>query len=173
MNIGIVYSTLTGNSKKLADFIFENYQKKCDAPVDIRHLDENALKAYDTLILCYWCKRGTADPLTVNLIQKLSGKKLIMIGTLGAYPDSPHGSKLKVNIRELVQTANTLLGNFTCQGKIDPARTEKRLLIPKGEPHHLDEEGYKRHLESRRHPDEADMQNALLSVHKALSGEPA
>lgn len=167
MEAAIVYSTITGNSKMLADAVYQNIEG-CTEPRNIKDVDDTFLNAYDTFIFCYWCRRGTADTTTIDLLEKISGKKIVMLGTLGAYPDSPHGEKLKERVGELVEKSNCLLGNFICQGKIDPARTEKRLKIPKGEPHYLDEEGYKRHLESRKHPDKNDLHNAVAAVKEAL-----
>lgn len=169
MKAAIVYSTVTGNAKKLADSVYENIEG-CAEPRNIKDVEEAFLEDYGTYIFCYWCRRGTADPMTISLLEKMSNKEVIMLGTLGAYPDSPHGIGLKTRVQELVEKKNRLLGNYICQGKIDPARTEKRLKIPKGEPHHLDEEGYKRHLESRKHPDAQDLKNAILTVKDALYG---
>ncbi len=167
MTNAVIYSTLTGNAKKIADAVYGNIPD-CTRPQNIMHVDDRFLEVHDVFVLCYWCNRGTADPLTMGLLKVLKGKKVIMLGTLGAYPDSPHGQSLRSRIKEIAEANNTLLGNFICQGKIDPARTERRLKIPAGQPHHLDEEGYRRHLESRKHPDESDIKRALDTVRIAL-----
>lgn len=167
MNCQIIYSTLTGNALKLATAAARAVGGTV-SPRNLQTVTAEELAGADVLVCCYWCNRGTADPLTVSLIKRLQGKRMIMLGTLGAYPDSPHGQQLLQRVRALVEQENFLLENFICQGKIDPARTERRLLIPKGEPHHLDEAGYQRHLESRNHPDETDLLRVKRAVQAGL-----
>ncbi len=155
MNIGIVYSSVTGNTKKLALGIH-----KILGDAEIMSIEEaDDLKRFDLLIIGYWVNRGTADMKTQKLIERLTGKKIAVFGTSGLYGDSDGALRYKDRVKELVQRDNTYLGGFICQGKIEESRTEKRRQIPKGQSHYLDEEGYKRHLESRKHPDEQDLLN--------------
>lgn len=167
MNCRVLYSTLTGNALKLATAAVESVGGAI-SPINLQTVTTEDLADADVLIICYWCNRGATDSLTSSLLGRLQGKRIIMLGTLGAYPDSPHGQQVLQRVRDLVEAQNMLLENFLCQGKIDPARTERRLLIPPGQPHHLDAAGYQRHLESRQHPDEADLLRAKLAVQAGL-----
>lgn len=167
MKATLVYSSLTGNTLKVAKAIYE----ACDEITNMYsvkdkdiHIDEN-----DVLVVCYWNSKGTADVNTINFLKQQKGKKIIAVGTLGAYPDSEHAVRMKARVKQLIEeNGNEWLADFCCQGKIDPARTERRLAIPEGQPHHLDEEGYKRHLESRKHPNEEDLRLAIEVVKNAF-----
>lgn len=164
----IVYSSLTGNTKKIATHLSENISAELfDADTAMTQLD---LDAYDIFIICYWTDRGIADPKSRKFIDLLHDKKIIAVGTLGGPSDTDYAQSIKDRVRAYAaEKSNFVIGDFICQGKIDPARTEARLKIPKGEPRYLDEEGYKRHLESRTHPDEIDLANAVSAVTSALN----
>lgn len=173
MKVIIVYSTLTGNTQKVAEGIYDRIKQQQNIEIKITNLADSSedMTPYDLVVLCYWCRRGTADPRTMAFIETVKDKKIIAIGTLGAYPNSPHGEMLKVNVKKLIEEKNIFIADFTCQGKIDPQRTQARLKIPKGQPHHLDEAGYQRHLESRKHPDMNDIENACQVVMEVLKNE--
>ena len=167
MRTTLVYSSLTGNTEKVAKAIKENVQG-IEGLQKIETLSAD-IQDYDAYIVCYWNARGTADPKTLKFLASITNKKIIAIGTLGAYPTGEHAMRMKARVKEVIESHhNTLIADFCCQGRIDPARTEKRRLIPKGEKHHLDEEGYKRHLESRLHPNELDFENAIAVVKQGM-----
>ena len=171
MEIALVCSSLTGNTKKVAVHILKE-NEEIQYMSDIEDVEFERLNMFQTIILCYWNIKGTADMKTQTLIQKLHQKKIILIGPLGAYPDSAHALRMKERVKDLCEeSGNEVIASFCCQGKIDPKRTEKRRLIPKGQPHYLDEEGYQRHLESRKPPDEHDLGMAALLVAPSIQKE--
>lgn len=160
----IVYSSLTGNTKKLAEAIHEKYPK-----FDIRSIDECAdISEYDLIFLGYWVNRGTADEACLNVLNNSQSNKIATFGTSGQYPDSDASIKYCNRVKALVQDKNEYMGGFICQGKIEESRTEKRKRIPQGQSHYLTEEGLRRHLESRKHPDEEDINRLLLWVEDVL-----
>lgn len=165
--VQVIYSTLTGNTQKVAEAIYDSIDGDKHIS-NIKALELDKLSPRDVLVICYWCSRGTADADTTQLIKELSGFKIITAGTLGTYDDGREAAMMKERVREAVTAGNTYLGGFVCRGKIDPARTEKRRLIPKGQPHYLDDEGYKRHLSSRIHPTDKDLKNAQGFVNGIL-----
>lgn len=167
----VVYSSLTGNTKKVAQSIFDNLaEKKIFLNVcDIHNYKEN-FSNRDIFVICYWCRKGTADDMSLKFISSLENKKVIAVGTLGAYVESDHGQTMLKKVRETISEKNIFLGEFSCRGKIDPARTEKRRLLPIDSPHYLDEEGFDRHISSRKHPAEEDLKNAVNEVSKILRG---
>ena len=112
---------------------------------------------FDTFVLSYWCNHGTADDDTIDLIHRMQGKKIIIIGTLGAARDSAHAQKVCENVEKLVRENNRLIGHYLCRGSIDLNRTARRLRIPEGQKGHLSPERFEKQKESLGHPDTQEL----------------
>ncbi|MDM8534744.1 flavodoxin family protein, partial [Clostridiaceae bacterium HSG29] len=123
---------------------------------------------FDILVVGYWVNKGTANIKIQNFLEKIANKKIAIFGTSGQYPDSARAIKYMNRVKNLVEKKNEYLGGYICQGKIKSERTEKRLKILKGNSHYLDELGYKRHLESRNHPNEIDIDNAIIWIENII-----
>ena len=159
MQIPLIFSTVTGNAFKLAEKV-KPYVKDGIGPYNITWLRDD-VKECDTYILFYWCYRGTVDPDTQKLLSDSKGKKIIILGTLGADPNKPYYGKVYQNVVDLVNQQNICLGHFLCRGAIDLVRTSKRLSIPEGEKGHLSLERFEYQKRSQGHPDEIDYKNAI------------
>ena len=76
----IVFNSLTGNTKKLADTIYAVLPKEnCDyfgAP------KEGGLYS-EMLYIGFWTEKGNADKSTLTLLSTLKGKKIFLFGTAG------------------------------------------------------------------------------------------
>ncbi len=158
MKTMLVYSSKTGNTKKVAEEIIKVLPEGSEiyavedapSPVD-----------YDNVIMGYWINRGTADEKAIKYIEQIEEKKVGFFCTLGAYPDSEHAKKCIVNGNELFsKNNNEILGSFICQGKIDPALAEKFKTLPPDHPHAMTPERKKRHEIASKHPDADDFKKA-------------
>ena len=87
----------------------------------------------------------------------MQGKKIIIIGTLGAARDSAHAQKVCENVENLVRENNQLIGHYLCRGSIDLNRTARRLRIPEGQKGHLSPERFEKQKESLGHPDAQEL----------------
>ena len=105
-----------------------------------------------------------------NLLAELSGKKILVFGTFGGYPDSAYADKVRRNVEGDVNEHNECLGVFLSQGKVSMKNVEKRRQLPADDPHHLDDAGVKRLEESQKHPDEQDMARARSFLCEHLGG---
>jgi len=164
MKIGIIYSSVTGNTEKIA-IALKN--RILDAELlkleDIHNLDK-----FQILIIGYWVNKGTANVKIQKLLKSIVNKKIAVFGTSGQYPESSRAKKYLDRVKILVEENNVYLGGFICQGKIKEERTEKRMKILKGNSHYLDNDGYKRHLESRKHPNNVDIDGAILWIENII-----
>lgn len=165
--IPIIFSTITGNAFKLATAAAEVIPDHV-GPYNIRYINDEVIEKFDTFVISFWCNHGTADDDTIELIKKLKGKNLIIIGTLGVARDSKHAMDVTERVRALATEHNTLLGLFICQGSIDLRRTARRLRIPEGEKGHLSQERFEKQKLSQGHPDEKDLADTKEAVKKAL-----
>lgn len=158
----IIFSTITGNAFRLAEAAASVVPDHA-GPYNIRYVNDEVIDTFDTFILAYWCDKGSADSDTIELIRRLHGKKLIVIGSLGVEPDTKHGQDVSACVSALASENNTLLGHFLCQGAIDLARTGKKLREGRITP-----ERYERQKLSAGHPDAADLENCRAAVRSFL-----
>lgn len=161
MEIPIIYSTITGNAFKLAEAIKDDV-KDAVGPYNIRWFDivKVNLEEVETIILVYWCNRGTCDDDTIDFIKRLKNKKIVILGTLGANMESKHAKDVYERVNDLVKENNILLGHYLCRGAIDLNRTRKKLLLPESERGHLTQERFERQKESLGHPNKLELDMA-------------
>lgn len=161
--VPIIFSTITGNAYKLAAAVAEVVPDHV-GPYNIRYINDEVIEKFDTFVLSYWCNHGTADDDTIELIRRMRGKNLIVIGTLGVARDSKHASDVSARVEALASENNRLLGHYLCRGSIDLRRTAARLRIPEGEKGHLSAERFEKQKLSLGHPDETELSEAKAAV---------
>lgn len=169
----IVYSSKTGNTKKLAEGI---HRGLLEGGVQARLAAvEEKPDAADAswLLIGFWADKGKADQKTLEYLGGLEGRRIGLFGTLGADPGSNHARDLAKKTEALAAEKNTCLGSFLCQGKIDPALTGQFKKLPPDHPHAMNEERRKRHEEAAKHPDEADIAAALAACRTMIGGPAA
>ena len=157
----VVYSTLTGNTKKVAEAIYDSLSGEKEI-LDVK----DAIKLencgqYDKVIVGYWVDKGDADAAAKKFMEKLSEKKVGTFGTLGAYPDSEHAQKSVEKVRAFLEEKNNeVIAEFICQGSIDPKLIERMRGMGMNGPHPVTPEREARWAEAAKHPDENDLKNA-------------
>nr|WP_319397024.1 flavodoxin family protein [uncultured Desulfobacter sp.] len=153
----VVYSSRTGNTQQVARAIYEALPE----PKEIFSAKEAPdPSAYDFLALGFWVDKGTANAASARYIKSVTGKKIGLFGTLGAYPDSDHARQCMEKARAMVQ-GNDILGEFLCQGKVDPDLIKMMETKMKDDPHHsMTPERRARLEEAAKHPDEKDLADA-------------
>lgn len=157
-SFNIYISSFTGNTRKLAEEVCAQLKQDGAAFAE----DDNP--QLPNVIIFFWCRKSTMDPKSLEFLSRCKGKQIIAIGTLGAYPDSEYGELVKNNVKEAISKDNICEGVFLSQGKIREESTERRRNLPADHPHHLDDEGLKRHMESRMHPNQEDFANAVRFI---------
>lgn len=162
----VVYSSRTGNTKKVAEAIHSIMPEDCHIePVENLPDPEN----YDLLILGFWADRGGPDTKMAKYMKGISSKKVGLFGTLGAYPDSDHAKEFMQNARDLV-AENTFIGDFVCQGKVDPKIIERMSQSAEAlKRHPMSPERKARIEEAKKHPNEEDLAQAKASFKEFLS----
>lgn len=161
----VVYSSRTGNTKKVAEALY----KALPEPKDLFNVDDNPDSThYDLIVTGYWVDKGTADAKAREFFKTLNNKQVAIFGTLGAYPDSDHANSCRENVKDLLAD-NTILGDFICQGKVDPDLIKLMETKMKDDPHHsVTPERKKRHKEAAKHPDEKDFENAVAFIDEVI-----
>ncbi|MBE5983628.1 MAG: hypothetical protein E7248_10065 [Paenibacillaceae bacterium] len=168
-NIYVYLSSLTGNTEKLAKGVLEKLSRKTGSfSLHDNEFLTSSAGIGKLVVLFFWCRRGNLDYNSQMFLEHCKNKKIIAVGTMGGYPSSEYGNKVKKAIFQSISQNNICMGVFLSQGKIDIQRTEYRKKLPPEHPHFLDEKGIRRHEESRKHPDEADIECARLFLENRI-----
>ncbi len=149
MNILVVYSSKTGNTKKIAEAIFDILPGNKEIyPVDKAPSPDK----YDFIALGFWVNRGKPDQSAREFMEKIKGKNVGIFATIGAYPTSKHAREALYAARDILKE-NNILGEFICQGKINPKVLER---MPRDKIHEMN--SYRKQMieEGKKHPNETD-----------------
>lgn len=97
MNCLVLYSSLTGNTKKIAYAIYDEITSSKDI------FESNSsvnLDNYDTILVGYWVDKGLCDTNSKLILENLTNKNVILFGTLGAKDSGSYYDKInsKLNL---------------------------------------------------------------------------
>ncbi len=155
----VVYSSQSGNTKKVADAVFEALPPEKEIfPVE----EAPDPEGYDFVAVGFWLKGGDPDPKAAEFLKKLKKGKVFLFATHGAAADSDHARKAMDTAKSFVQAE--VVGTFQCQGEVNAALLEKVKARPNPPVWIADAD------DAVGHPDEKDMAAAKEAVRKALSG---
>ncbi len=164
--IAVVYSSLTGNTKQVAESIHEVLP--AGTPIfDVEHVGD--LSEYKHVFVGFWVDKSTADPKAADFIKSLSNKKIGLFMTIGAYPHTPYAEKCLQMVTDLFDKSNTVQNTFHCHGRIDPKLRERFKSFPPDHPHALTPERLARHKAAETHPDAQDLQAAKEFAQKTMA----
>ena len=163
-NYSIIFSSMTGNTRKLADKIHEILPKEsCDyfGTADAQGIES------ELLYIGFWTDKGNADSDILDFLSKLKNKKIFLFGTAGFGGSDAYFQKILGQVRQSIDPSNTIIGEYMCQGKM-PQTVRERYIKMKSLPNpapNLDMliENFDRALS---HPDENDLKRLRLSVEK-------
>ncbi|MFI3244245.1 MAG: flavodoxin family protein [Akkermansia sp.] len=147
MSTSIIYSTVTGNTKLLA----ERIQAKLGQDIYCGKPTEEAL-ASDTLYIGFWSMKFACSPDIQKILEGLEGKKIFLFGSGGFGVGAEFGETVLNNVKAFIKPSNEIIGTFFCQGEVSEAK--KKAL------REMSEEIYQTLLpaieQAVKHPDEAD-----------------
>ena len=141
MKICVVYDSVTGNTKMLADVI----QKKYQAVLTDRMEDA------DVVFLGSWTDKGSLSERMKETAGKLHGKKVFLFGTCGFGGSPEYYEKLYDRAAALLDGSNELIGHYYCQGKMPLSVKERYVSM------------------LQEHPEDRRMQASLQNFEDALT----
>lgn len=159
----ILYSSLTGNTKKIAHTIYDAIQGEKEIKNISEVIDNNIdYENYDIIFLGYWVDKGICDKNSKLVFENIHNKKLALFGTMGASTNGNYGINIMDKVKDVFSKDNVIVGSFICQGKIAEGlkvKYEEMLkLYPENE--HIREQ-LNNHEESQSHPDEQEISEAV------------
>ena len=152
----ILFSSLTGNTKKLADAIHETLPEEgCEYFGTIK----TPIPSSELLYIGFWTDKGNADNETLTLLSTLKNRRIFLFGTAGFGGSDAYFQKILGQVRQSIDPSNTIIGEYMCQGKM-PQSVRDRYMKMKAQPEHpanIDAliDNFDRALS---HPDEDDLE---------------
>lgn len=117
----VVYSSQTGNTRKLAQAAFD-----CLTGAKEIHPVEGAPApdGFDLVVVGFWLKGGKPDPKSADYMASIGKSDVFLFATHGAAVDSGHAKQAMEHAKSLVASAR-IRGTYNCPGEVDPAILDK------------------------------------------------
>lgn len=113
MKIAIMYKSISGNTKLLA----EEIAKEVQSELVYLGTPRNDVEA-DLYIVGSWTDKGMCDGELVEFLKGLHNKKIAYFGTAGFGGSATYFDTLFERIKVNVEESNQILGYYFCQGKM-------------------------------------------------------
>lgn len=162
----VVYSTLTGNTRKVAEAIHAVLPEGTACRIAGEAPDP---ADYDFVAMGFWVDKGGPDAEAAAYMKRIAGKKVFTFFTLGADPGSEHARTCAERAAAAYGEGCVHTGVYWCQGAIDPKLIEWMRKQPAGGPHSPTPEAEARWAKAALHPDEADLKAAAAAARKAFA----
>jgi flavodoxin len=117
----VVYSSQTGNTRKLAQAAYDSLTGAKEIhPVK----DAPAPDGFDLVVVGFWLKGGKPDPESADFIARIGGSDVFFFATHGAAAGSDHARSAMDFAKSLAPSAR-IRGTFNCPGEVDPGILER------------------------------------------------
>ena len=117
----IIFSSLTGNTKQLADAIHETLPKE---NCDYFGIKETGQPLSEMLYIGFWTDKGNADQSTLELLSSLRNKKIFLFGTAGFGGSDTYFQKVLEHVRQSIDESNTIVGEYMKEQTEHPANID-------------------------------------------------
>ncbi|MEE4357078.1 MAG: flavodoxin family protein [Desulfococcaceae bacterium] len=118
----VVYSSVTGNTRKLAEAAWDTL----NGPKEIFPiLEAPEPEGYDLIAVGFWLIAGKPDPKSAEYLAKIpAGQSLFLFATHGAACGSEHAENAMNHAKEIASKTK-IVGTFSCQGEVSPTILKK------------------------------------------------
>ena len=159
----IVYSSRTGNTKKLAATIYKVLPP--DNCLYYGTVDNVKDKLSKIIYIGFCTEKGNADSLTIEFLKKLKNKKIFLFGTAGYGGSEDYFRNIINNVKKNIDSSNILIGAFMCQGKMPLAVKERYENMAKQNNSSVDIDKLIRNFDAAlSHPDEEDLERLKATL---------
>jgi len=157
MKIAVVYKSLTGNTKLIAEAIGDALKTEHEVYVCEPAEGINA----DMYFIGTWIDKGNCTKEVAEFLGKLEYCKIALFATAGFGGSQEYYDALAERIKAQIPASNEVLGQFFCQGKMPMSVRERYVAMLQANPEDKNMEvNVKNFDEALSHPDEADLKNA-------------
>lgn len=167
MRYSIVYSSNTGNTRRLAEEIEK--QLPAGELVYCGALDAAALQA-EVLFVGFWTDKGSCDEKVAELLKQADGKTVYLFGTAGFGQSQQYFDQILSCVRENLPAGAVYGGGFMCQGRMPQAVRSRYEAMQAKEPENA---RYKMLIENfdaaLAHPNADDLEAAAAWAKSCLA----
>lgn len=151
MKVCIIYDSITGNTKKLAETIKEKFSK-----------DIVEKELADIIFIGSWTDKGNCSKKISEVYKNLKNKRIIIFGTAGFGGSREYFDRLYKRIKEQIPKNNQIENKyFYCQGKMPNTVKERYIKMIKENPEDSNlQVSLKNFEEALKHPNDEDIENA-------------
>lgn len=158
MKYAVVYSSVTNNTKRLAETIKEQVGAEYCGK-----LSDEVLAA-DVVFVGFWATKHSCGADVQAFMQKLSNKKVFLFGTAGYNDTQEYFEEILDNAKAHIPASNEIIGTYMCQGKVTEAmKTRIKEVMP--EKYEIMKDKL---ASSVNHPNQADLDALVVAVEKVI-----
>lgn len=158
MKVSLIYDSLTGNTKKLA----EQVENKFKEIVDV----ENA----DIVFIGSWTDKASPSEKIQKELENIRNKKIFYFGTCGFGGSKEYFDMLFERARKYIDKSNEIVGYFYCQGKMPISVRNRYEKILEDNPN---DEQMKKNIENfdmaLEHPNKKDLADFNEVIQKVIN----
>lgn len=170
MKIAIIYDSMTGNTKMVAEAINEACEKEEVIIMSVKDaLKNNSSDEIDLYFLGSWTDKGNCGDSMKEYCNNLSHKKVAIFGTAGFGGAKEYYETIGNRFYSELPNTSIILGMFCCQGKMPVGIKNRFLSALEKNP---DDNNLKNNIENfdaaLSHPDFDDLNNAKIFVKEML-----
>ena len=149
MKICVLYDSVTGNTKQLAEVIERKYEAL---------LVGNPAEA-DVVFLGSWTDKGSFSEKMKEQAEKIRGKKVFIFGTCGFGGSPARYERLFERGAALLDESNSAIGHHYCQGRMPMAVKDRYVSMLREHPEDKKlEASIQNFEEALTHPDSEDLE---------------
>lgn len=155
MTKSVVFSSVTGNTKLLAEHI----KAQLGEVSHFGAVSDESLES-DIIFVGFWTTKFSCGADIKSYLEKLNNKKVFLFGTAGYNSTPEYYNSILDEVKKSVNDTNEIVGTFMCQGKVSDnkqkALKDMDLAKYEGMKANLDDAG--------SHPDKADITAVMEAV---------
>ena len=155
----VIYSSLTGNTKQVAEAITSVLPEGTPC-VAMKELPSD-IASYELVFAGFWVDKGTANKEARDVLGTLHNPHIALFATAGVPPHTEHAKQSLINAAACLPEGVVPVDTFICQGKVDSKVIEMMYkMFPKGHSHGQSADRDARHKQAAVHPNEDDCKAA-------------
>lgn len=166
MKYGLVFSSQTGNTKKLADAVI-SYLGREDCLFEDIAGSSDALQQADIVFIGSWCDKGDVTADIASYMENLRDKNVFLFGTCGDGTQAYHAQRLQAWGKHL-DTSCHIVGSFMCQGQM-PLSLKEHLASLKEKSLQQYEHMIETLEQGQGHPNDNDIASLCQAIYVACS----
>jgi menaquinone-dependent protoporphyrinogen IX oxidase len=156
MSVLVTYSSLTDNTKRLAEGIFAALPGEGNAIRPVKEVTD--VGPFDTVLVGSYITAWEFSPEANRLLDSLEGKKVGLFATLTYWPDSDDARKAINSAAAHAAPKNKVIAKYIVQGKLAPKLAETFKSRPAGDRYAYTPEMERRFAVAANHPSNLEIQ---------------